>query len=501
MLPLVLLTGCGNSSDNSIPVSSQGSEMTQVSTTEEHHHEKAAIYSYDANGHYYSCAGCHENIRFDYESHDFEMVDGDFVCKVCGYAPYSESNRLFAEVQAALNHLYDTDESKTFEIKISQGEDETKQNLTNMTVTKGTYDSVNGFFHAQRVQYFKDSASTSGYSSELKELAHLSKIGEEYRYYSLDDGYKNCYKADKTAAKDEYKNWVDQDSLSNVEFFEILGDVVDYTSILSALSTSYEPESGGSVLDIVKKGDDIIFSLDFSSEYVRERQPGTLLRTIMMKLTMVVNDGFLKSLNIENSDKGVYSSGYEDYEFSTVEYTFEKGFDQGLYDSFENVSEYSDSGSGWKHAFHFYYQDYKLDDMKFELGATTMEYTNTWGDRSYVYCDKDCTKPYDGEPLSSDNDTFYVKMLEGEEIGSGKGLILCLDESLYISPTGVRRNYVKKVGDYNIFDAGKDIYINLKSSENPTKSVKVNGQDYTEKFVTMEEGKVIIVERVSEYYF
>ncbi len=392
-LALVGLASCSNGGNKTSTKTEESDTTCECSETvcpDVHVHEPGMGYVYNEDGHWHACSGClDKSIRFDYESHEYEIKDGLRVCKVCGYSPDEENEKLFAKAVEGIKAFLSNEDKLTAKSLVSIKDEDGEMSME----SEATFDFASGIAH-QKSSYI----AADGKASTASET-HLGKTGDKYYYYSG----RSSKTAQQTSA--DYIDYVYDNLMDGMlpsEYLEVVAECPSYGSVGETFLYMNGMEGNFST-EISEKEDVITYTILGTIYEVGE----TYLSEYVSELTFVIKDGFLSGLTANSVINYNYSGGTTDCESYSVTTTLEKGFDQELFDSYstEGITESAPTSMEIK----IYIDDYYFNRASVPYGTA---YTNSYSDYGELYYDKECTKKYDGENITNYNTILYLKPAE-----------------------------------------------------------------------------------------
>ncbi len=487
VLPIIVsafsLAGC---TDN---VSSSFSN--EISSSEEVHiHTKDDKYSFDENGHYHKCKTCDENIRFDYESHSFVEKEGVLSCSICFYSPNAEIDELFSKFKIALNNFYNDEEDVTFSSEFVS--DIEIYNSTSLEKVSGTFNRNDGTFFA------KGSLENtySGYKSNSEYSIYIANEDGQYKEYMDNYGRgKPIYDGDNKTSQNQYDNYLstafDLDILSRLNKLDTFDEMKNYFNLyLGEGLLDFDSSYSFTV-------NDDSFSLNMSYSGI------TYSKTIWQKdefeSTITIKDGRITDFTETYKYDSTSPDGQTYLETRGTTTHLEKGFDREFYDSFKGKENYSETGLGTSYKLTLYLDDYKLLTYNQRINEK-LSYASYDSYGTYYY-DKECTKPYSGENLTSDITSLYIKPLEN--IPDDKALVWHVCDYEYISKFKDSFSYNEKnIASFPaIYDANYSYPLTV-SYEAIDPHIIVNGEEvnkYTYS-ITLEGGKSYLIVNKAKYF-
>ncbi len=481
----IALFGCTstNSSSSSIGESS----VTSQESSQVHTHTKATAYSFDENGHYYKCAGCDENIRFDYEAHSLVEKDGVLSCSICSYAPYEENNKLYKTLRDGLNNFLNDEEDVTFDYVKVEANDTNK--TERKETCKGTFDRKNGTFYTT----ITSENTYSGNTSSSLNTTYISNENGQYKDYKSAPGRPSqtyqYYQADSNTAQRLYDSFtesaIDLELINRINAFDDFEELSHYLNFyLGNGFADFTPNYSFSVTEN---------SLTFNIGYrAISTNSNTLYEDFTYDATLTITDGRLSGYSHVYNYDSMWANGNEQLESKGITTNIKKGFDTEFYNSFSDKDSYTDTGLGTLYKITLYYQDYKLVSYNQRINE---KLSNAIYDQygSYYY-DKEYTRPYNGENLTSEVNALYLK--PKEDVSSEQALVISLTDYDYVSPYSEALSYNEKkiYGAPSFFDAGYS-YPLLITYESVNPQIIVNGTQLTPYTTTqsLEGGKTYII--------
>lgn len=490
---LATLTSCGNKEEcSSCPSCDDGS------STPAHTHTKATDYSYDENGHYHACEGCTENVRFDYEGHDYHEVDGIKSCSVCGYIPNKDLQTVYQSLKKALE-AYSTDKTLTMTISSSQ------TSIKGGSITYVSNSNIKSTIDAERNLYYSyddemkldKSSSTSVQTNTTYEYAYVKDDDENITYYSRNGDEKKTYKSDKYMVQNLYEsnlfiNYYAPTYYANLDNFEEYKKALDHTY---NGGDSYDSVKAEYSAEAIEGG----YRFDIDVEQIKA-YTYSLTKYTQTYVFFLKND-VLTELEMDDSYSQTYADGYETRTVYNNSVEFSYDFNQNFYDSFDK-SGYTDSGEGESFYCQYYYKDYKIGsnyNNKYQVGQVLSKNTYVSGAVTYgdIYLDKEMTQKYDGQALTGANYKLYVKptVKDGDY-----AKVVLLSEKTYVDASGFG-------GDYKscTWSSGQDVAVDAENGGTYTVTYTeldghkvgqyyVNGAAIEGNTFQIEKGQVYIVE-------
>ena len=489
ILPLIVsafsLIGC---TDNVL--SSLSNDASSSSSEETHVHTKNDEYSFDENGHYHKCSGCNENIRFDYEEHSFVEKDGIFSCSICSYSPNKQNEELFTKLKTALNNFYNDEEDVTFSSEFTS--DVEIYNSSSVETVNGTFNRKDGIFYAKG----KLENTYSGYTSNSSYAIYIDNEDGQYKEYMDNYGRgKPIYDGDDKTSQNQYDNYLN--TAFDLDLFSRLNnmDSLDEASSYLDLYLSQDLLDFSSFYGFVVNEDSLTFKLSYSGTTFSK----TLWQSDNYEGSITIKDGriteFVDSYNYDS-----FSPNGQEYLESRKAIThLSKGFDQEFYDSFEGKENYSETGLGTSYKMTLYLDDYKLITYNQRINEG-LSY-NLYDNYGTYYYDKECKKPYNGENLTSDITSLYIKPLE--VVDSTKALVWSVSDYSYISKFKDSLSYNEKnLSSFPaLYDANYSFPLSV-SYEAIDQEIIVNGETlnkYTYS-ITLEGGKSYLIVNKAKYF-
>ena len=435
-LALVGLASCsngGNQSSTKADDTDTSCECSETICPDVHVHEPGMGYVYNENGHWHACSGClDKSIRFDYEVHDYEVKDGLRVCKVCGYSPDEENEKLFAKAIEGIKAFLNYKDKLTAKCLASMKDEDGEMSME----SEATFDFTSGIAHQKSSSYIGEDGKVSATSE-----THLGKTGDKYYYYS-----GAVTKAARQTSAD-YIDYVYDNFMNEMvpfEYLEVVAECPSYSSVgetflyMSGMDGNFSTE-------ISEKEDVITFTIvdtiyEMGDHCFSESNIG---------LTFTITDGFLSGLTANNVTNYNYSGGTTGCESYSVTTTLEKSFDQELFDSYSTEDATESTPASMK--IKLYIDDYYFNSTSVPYGTA---YTNSYSDYGELYCDKEYTKKYDGENITNYNTVLYLKPAEVSP-SEDYALVFHLTDITYNRGKYISQTE-KKTADYTKVSNGND---------------------------------------------
>ncbi len=380
-----------------------------------HAHVAATSYKYDENGHYHSCDKCDENVRFNYALHEYEEKDGVRTCKVCGYSytlPIVEYDRLAKIFVSGIKNYvsYDGDLSCKMVYTINKYENELPKRLSTRE-SDLTYGATNNLYCLQEtdtkaVYDYKNET----YSSSESLLSYVS--GDDangYKYFQKNsDTDKTVCEADNGVARLELSDFFSDYEL--FEFPEAMVNATNFDDLKDDFGSIVDIENAELIPSIALSDDGTVtYAIEIAFAEVYDNE----IESYSFYLALSVKDDFVSALNFYWECHQLNPSGHDEIEYETTNITFQKEFDQALYESNKpDESEYEASSQAYSFSIPVFLGEYELSTIYTTIGEKhdwSSDYYHTYAD---LYIDKDCTIPYTDQVLDTSYSALYVKPLE-----------------------------------------------------------------------------------------
>lgn len=465
-------------------------EPSETTTDEAHTHSRASSYSYDENGHYYKCSGCDENIRFDYSDHVYSENNSIVSCFICGYTPYAERDNLYSIIKTGITNFYNDTESSTFNSVISKTYETGNYSSASLETVNGTFDRNNATFYAigTTENTYNDTSYSNNYSIYID--------NDDGNYHEYMDNYgrsKPIYNADKNTSQNQYDNYLDTaldlDLLSRLNLLDSYDEVKEYMDLylsedLIGFSSSYT---------FTTDNDSVTFNICTSAtNYLK-----TLLEKVIYTASITVTNERMTDFTYTYQFDSVAPDGTTYFETRETTTHLSEGFDNDFYNSFTITDDYTETGLGTTYKLTLYLDDYLLvtyyQRINEELSYTIYDNYGTY------YYDKDYTKPYNGEDLTSDITVLYIK--PNESIPEDKALVWYVADYDYISSFKDAFSYNdKKIMTFpTYYDAGYSYPLPI-TYESIDPHVLVNDVETNDYTLKLEGGKNYIIVSKAKYF-
>ncbi len=486
---LAALTSCGNNQEcSSCPSCDDGSSAPA------HTHTKATGYSYDENGHYHACEGCEENIRFDYEAHTIVEKDGVKTCSVCGYIPNDSMHKAFASLQKGIKaYASDTTSSVTGSMTMSS----LKNDAAVMTVdidVKTTVDVENASLYIKQTQstkYYGSDGNVAYSATGINETAYAKDDNSNVYYYKGSDDSKKYYLSDQGMCKRTFEDGYSLDDsfyeyILQAKSYEVFQEMLETDVFYQTYLREYKAEQSAKTIDGGYE-----YTIYMENMVLDEYGEKNITS---VHIVYTIKNDYLVAEKFENSEIKDYKYGDKEETKMATSVEMSSDFNQTFYSTFDKTN-YTDSGEGQITKFNVYYDDYKISQISTSIGKTLDNYYKDGGVAvGDYYYDKELTKPYNGEAITGDVGAIYLKptVKDGEY-----GKVIYLIEAEYIDPCGVfdpiyKRDYVEAKD----IATGSSYSVDYKTDDdsNNVGEIYVNGQLSEDNSITVEKGKIYIIE-------
>ncbi len=501
---LATLAGCDSnqecpscpSCDSSTPIAPD-SDSSTTPVTPAHTHTKADSYSYDENGHYYGCKGCEENIRFDYQAHTYVDKSGVKTCSVCGYIPNDNMRKAFASLQKGLNaYLSDTTSSISGTMSMAMISDDVTAMRIDVEVNL-TADVENAAIYSKQIvtsKMLNGNGSVAYSSTETNEIAYAKDSDNKIYLYEGDADSKKYYISDQNMVR---RTFADDYSFDD-GLAEYIIQAKSYEAFQEMLETNLCYQAAVRSFDVEQSAKAIEGGFEYSVSVENTTVDSYGEKDIETNhYTYIIKNDYLVSEKYEVSSIEDYKYGTKTEIKTSASVEFSSDPNEALYKTFDKTG-YTDSGSGEDTKITVYYDDYEVSRISANIGKalSSTSYTGlavTYGD---YYYDKEFTKPYTGAAITGKDEALYIKptVLDGEY-----GKVLYMTEICYTDPNGVFDPvYERKVNDAKDIGAGGGYTIPYGEDDSSNHYVAgeiyVNGVKTNDTSITVEKGKVYIVE-------
>ncbi len=379
LLPL-LLVGCNKVSDNeSMPNETEGSASETIDKTEETTSE-----TIDKT-----------------EETTSETIDKDTYEKESDTTVDKET--LYQQFKSGFDAFFSDEQNLTYECQMTMSGVDEGVNYKAITRGKGTHDRENGLFYNERNSYSVDS-ETDTETLFQNDVNYVGVVDGENMYYEKEGEDKTKYVVDQYYHSLAYEDAMSEWGLNDIEY--VFENAASFE--MAAAAAKYLIGSLGTTIgcDIANSEQGVTFTIRMEQE---DRGNYYLAKTVG-GYAFVVKDGFLSKTIVSYAEDEYYPNGTTSSSSGLFECDLEKGFDESLYQTFQDFSSYTPSTTGVKMDVDVFYEDYHCRSINYYLGSDIEldDYMLSCFDG--LYYDKDFTIPYKDKKCTSDVTKMYVKL-------------------------------------------------------------------------------------------